>query len=387
MRSRAMTPAETRYAQIEKELLAIVFACQKFDTYIYGRDVVTVESDYKPLESIFKKDLASSPLRLQRMLMQLQCYNLKVTYKKGKEMFLADALSRAYLPDEQPEPHVRALSSTDHRQPLPVSVPRWNQICHASSNDPLCTQLREVIASGWPDKKSKVPQHLQPFFDERSALTIQGPLIFRGQQVLIPSPLRKEMMSTAHATHIGMEGCVRRMREFMYWPRMAAEVRDYVGKCDTCLSHRFSQQKEPILQHEVIDRPWAKIGVDLCDFDGRTLLIGVDYYSNYPEVDSLTPATSRTVITALSKWFSRYGAPEEVVTDNGPQFASREFARFAAEWGFTHTTSSPHYPQSNGKAEKTVGTIKRLFAKCKDTNTTVRRSARLRRPTQRLIAE
>ena len=369
MRSRAMTPAKTRYAQIEKELLAIVFACQKFDTYIYGRDVVTVESDHKPLESIFKKDLASSPLRLQRMLMQLQRYNLKVTYKRGKEMFLADALSRAYLPDEQPEPQVRALSSTDHRQPLPVSVPRWNQICHASSNDPLCTQLREVIASGWPDKKSKVPQHLQPFFDERSALTIQGPLIFRGQQVLIPPPLRKEMMSTAHATHIGMEGCVRRMRECMYWPRMAAEVRDYVGKCDTCLSHRFSQQKESILQHEVIDRPWAKIGVDLCDFDGRTLLIGVDYYSNYPEVDSLAPATSRTVITALSKWFSRYGAPEEVVTDNGPQFASREFACFAAEWGFTHTTSSPYYPQSNGKAEKTVGTIKRLFTKCKETNT------------------
>ena len=241
MRSRAMTPAETRYAQIEKELLAIVYACKKFDTYIYGRDVITVESDHKPLESIFKKDLASSPLRLQRMMMQLQRYNLNVTYKKGKEMYLSDTLSRAHLPDEQPEAKVMALSDTDHRAVLPVSAPRWTQISHASSNDPLCVQLRETISKGWPEKRSQLPLHLQPFFGERSALTVQGPLIFRGQQVYIPALLRKEMLSTVHSTHIGMEGCIRRMRECMYWPGMSSEVKDYVSKCDVCLSNRNTE--------------------------------------------------------------------------------------------------------------------------------------------------
>ena len=81
--SRALTQTETRYAQIEKELLAIVFACEKFDVYIFGRDVVHVETDHKPLE----KSLCDAPARLQRMLLRLQRYNLEVKYKKGSLMF------------------------------------------------------------------------------------------------------------------------------------------------------------------------------------------------------------------------------------------------------------------------------------------------------------
>ena len=95
--SSAMTEAEI---QIEKELLAIVFACNRFDIYIYGRDRVKVESDHQPLEAIMKKPLNDAPKRLQRMLLQLQKYSLDVTYKKGKLMYLTDTLSRAYLPDE-----------------------------------------------------------------------------------------------------------------------------------------------------------------------------------------------------------------------------------------------------------------------------------------------
>ena len=67
--SRALTQAESRYAQIEKELLSVVFACERFDTYLYGRDVVHVKTDHQPHEAIFKKDLGSAPKRLQRMLL------------------------------------------------------------------------------------------------------------------------------------------------------------------------------------------------------------------------------------------------------------------------------------------------------------------------------
>ena len=97
--SRALTSAETRYAQIEKELLAIVFACERFNAYLYGRDEVTVETDHKPLVSIVLKLLNLAPQRLQRMLLRLQKYNLVLKYKKGKDMFLADTLSRAFLPE------------------------------------------------------------------------------------------------------------------------------------------------------------------------------------------------------------------------------------------------------------------------------------------------
>ena len=95
--SRSLTPTEQQYAQIEKDMLAIRFGTQKFEQYIYGR-TTNVETDHKPLESILKKSILSAPKRLQRMMLRLQKYDLKVTYKKGAHMYLADTLSRAYLP-------------------------------------------------------------------------------------------------------------------------------------------------------------------------------------------------------------------------------------------------------------------------------------------------
>ena len=94
--SRALTATEKNYAQIEKALLAIVHACERFDQYLFDREV-TVETDHKPLEAILKKSLLTAPKRLQRMMMRLQNYQLKVVYKKGQEMYIADTLSRAYL--------------------------------------------------------------------------------------------------------------------------------------------------------------------------------------------------------------------------------------------------------------------------------------------------
>lgn len=93
--SRALTPAEQQYAQIEKELLAVVFGMERFNQYTYGRKVL-VESDHKPLEIIHKKPLISAPKRLQRMFLRLQKYEIEIMYKPGKEMYVADALSRAH---------------------------------------------------------------------------------------------------------------------------------------------------------------------------------------------------------------------------------------------------------------------------------------------------
>lgn len=92
--SRTLTETERRYAQIEKELLAVVFACQKFYDYIYGKPVL-VETDHQPLVSILNKPLHTAPARLQRMILKLHKFNLTLTYKRGKQLYLADTLSRA----------------------------------------------------------------------------------------------------------------------------------------------------------------------------------------------------------------------------------------------------------------------------------------------------
>lgn len=135
-------------------------------------------------------------------------------------------------------------------------------------------------------------------------------------------------------------------------------MKDFVGQCDVCLTQRDSQVQGPLLQHEVPPRPLAKVAADICFHSGRTLLVVVDYFSNFIEVDSLSSEISKSAIRSLMATFSRFGVPDSLVTDNGLCFASSEFAKFVDQWNFQHITSSPRYPQSNGKAENAVRTVK-----------------------------
>ena len=343
-----------------------MFACNRFDPYIYGREVLHVETDHKPLESIVLKPLNSAPTRLQRMLLKLQRYSLNVKYKRGGKMFLADTLSRAYLPDISACEFSRRLEDVDHTISLAIDDERLQQIKQWSTDDPGLQVLRETIQRGWPERKSDIPERVRAYFDIRDELTVQDQLVFKGQRLIIPAAMRKEMMAVTHATHIGMEGCIRRARESMYWPRMTTELKEYIAKCDICLAHRATQSKEPLLQHEFVARPWSKISADLCELPGRILLVVSDYYSNFIEVERVHKLTTSGVTKAILPMLARYGIPDVMVSDNGPQFDSAEFATFAKTWGFKHDTSSPRYAQSNGKVENAVKTIKRLFTKCRE---------------------
>jgi transposase InsO family protein len=100
------------------------------------------------------------------------------------------------------------------------------------------------------------------------------------------------------------------------------------------------------------------------EYRSEGYLLTVDYFSKFPEVCILPTQSSRSVITALKSSFSRFGIPGDVISDNGPQYTSREFSHFARTWGFHHTTSSPGYPQSNGQVERAIQSVKDLFRKC-----------------------
>ena len=164
--SRALTKAETRYAQIEKELLAVVFAFSRFHQYVYGT-AVTVESDHKPLEAIVKKQQSAAPPRLQRMLLQLQKYTFTLVYRPGKEMLLADTLSRAYLDDEPAsedlnEDLICAVNQVLNY--LPVSDTKLNMIRQATASDPIMLKLQDTLRCGWPDNRSQIPNVLRPYW-------------------------------------------------------------------------------------------------------------------------------------------------------------------------------------------------------------------------------
>ncbi|XP_063441937.1 uncharacterized protein K02A2.6-like [Mytilus trossulus] len=363
--SRALTDTETRYAQIEKELLSVIFGLEKFHSYTYGR-TVNVISDHKPLESIMKKPLHVAPKRLQRMLLRLQKYDKILQYRPGKEMYLADTLSRAYLKETSDSSNTTdEIESINMIDELPISEERISELQEHTRKDQQMQELKEVIQEGWPSNKWNVPSNVSIYFDIRDELTLQNGLLFKGERVIIPKSLRTVMIKKIHSSHIGIEGCLRRARESLYWPGMNAEVKDYIQRCETCRTFERKQQKETLISHEIPSRPWSKVGIDLMTFQSKNYLVTIDYYSNYWEVDYLEDTLALTVIRKLRAQFARHGIPDVCFTDNGPQFDCGEFRKFSRLWEFKHDTSSPLYAQSNGKVEQTVQTVKRLMKKSK----------------------
>ena len=369
--SRALTDAERRYAQIEKELLAIVFACEKFHFYVYGRDVL-VQSDHRPLEAIFRKPLHQTTPRLQRMLLRLLRYRLTVEYTPGKHMYVADTLSRAYLPADISADEREIAEDIDvlvHSllSDYPASLKKMDQLREETAQDAELSQLIRYLRDGF-GTSAELPhsiQHYKKFADEMYEL---DGLLFVHGKLVIPSSMQPYILSLIHEGHLGMEKCKTMARRTMYWPNMSRDIENVVAKCSICNSFRRQQVAEPLLPHPVPERPWQKVGVDIFTYQRKDYLLVVDYYSKYPEIALLSDKTAPTVVLQLKEIFARHGIPEEMTSDNMP-FSSRKMSEFAKEWKISQSTSSPHYAQSNGQAERAIQTVKNILRKANEADT------------------
>lgn len=362
--SSALTTTQKNYSQIEKETLAIVFGCKKFHQYIYGRKV-TVESDHKPLSSIHKKSMHEMPARLQRFFLELQKYDIEIVYKPGKEMFLADTLSRAYL-EETNENLVEEIlvNEVDLLSYLAVSPQKYKDIQKATASDPELMTLKNTVQKGWPDKRSECPENIKLYWNYRDEIATLDGLLFKGLKLIIPEVLRKEMLDRVHETHLGTVKSKARAREVMFWPSINKEIEDKVSSCAICAKINMKlPPKEPLMNHETPDRPWARVAADIFEYKNENYLVTVCYYSKWPHLQKLNNMTSKCVIACLKAQIGLYGYFDELVTDNGSNFTSYEFKNFVKEYGFVHTTSSPHFASSNGQAERTVQTVKNILKK------------------------
>ena len=162
--SKSLMDAETMYANIEQELLAIVFACQRFSTYLLGRSFI-VESDHKPLEMIAMKNLANVPPRLQRMLLELQRYNVTIKYRPGKEMQLADALSRCPARASQ---EIKLDMRVDY---IAFTKPWIEKLKDSTQRDPILATVYQLTQQGWLHQRRHVPRLARRYWDFRDELS------------------------------------------------------------------------------------------------------------------------------------------------------------------------------------------------------------------------
>jgi hypothetical protein len=360
--SRSMTNAEKNYAQIEKELLGIVFATQKFHEFVYGVSVI-METDHKPLIAMKEKPICDLGPRLQRLMLKLRKYDLNFQYTPGRKLVLADALSRAYQKntentdndlEEEINLHVHYV-----RTCIPISSEMWCKIAEATEKDETLSQVKRCILTGWSNRRNKPA----PYRDFTEDLTIVEGVILKRQRAVIPPSMRKDMLDRIHEGHLGSGKCKHRARRAVYWPNMNKEIETLVGNCTACLTFQKKQQKEPLQQQAKPHKPWHTVGADLFALRGKNYLLVIDYDSNFPEVEELEQVDATCVILNMRKIFSRQGIPQVVYTDNGPQFDCQEFREFSQLYEFRHKTSSPNYPRSNGKAEGGVRIVKNIFKK------------------------
>ena len=365
--SKTLTRTEQRYAQIEKEALALVYGVQKFDQFLQGR-TFTLLTDHKPLLTIFgsKKGIpTTSANRLQRWALRLMGYSYTSEYRSTHNFGQADGLSRLPIgPDklfdnnDVIESRVISLIQEEFQQELPL---RAAQIAQETRKDSILHQVYAYVLSGWP---SNVSENIQPFFRIRNELSTAHDCLIWGIRTIIPFRFRNKLLNHLHSTHAGMSRMKANARRYFWWPALDKDIENLAAQCQTCPENSNQPPKAPLSQWPVPETPWKRIHID---YMGRFLnhyyLIVVDAYSKWLEVIVMNTITSTNTIDALLSLFTRYGLCEEIVSDNGTQFTSDEFNDFCARHGIRHIRTAPGQPQSNGQAERYVETVKSALTK------------------------
>ena len=362
--SRALSDVERRYAQIEKEALAITWACERLSDLLIGK-TFHLKTDHKPLIPLLStKDLDTLPPRIQRFRMRLMRFHHTIEHIPGKLLVSVDALSRAPVTGDSSDAELHEVSQAfvDHiMSSLPATNQQLGNIAAHQQDDDICQLLIQYCRNGWPDK-STIKGPLKLYWPVAAELTVQNGLLMRGCRIVIPASQRMEILEKLHTGHLGIVRCRQRANQSVWWPGIGRQLQELVDNCTVCRQHSRNRA-EPMISTELPSLLWQKVATDLLDLQNRMYLLVVDYYSRYVELAKLTSTTSPTIIQHLKSIFARHGVPESVVSDNGPQYSSNAFATFAEEYGFTHITSSPRYAQANGLAERTVQTVKSLLKK------------------------
>lgn len=368
--SRLLSETERRYAQIEREALALAWAADKFAQYITGINFL-FQTDHRPLIQVLQtKPVDELTPRLQRLRIRLMRYNYRIFYSPGKEMSISDALSRNFsegatkpINDElaaETEAHVRLLVES-----LPVKIYFLEEIKSEQSKDPVLNKLKQFSEEGWPNK-NKICDNIMPYYQYRSEISFSEGLLLKNSRIIIPPSLQLRCLKFIHDGHLGIVKCRQRAKTSVWWLGLSNQIENLVRNCPQCVENR-TNFKEPMIKDKFPERPWQKIALDLFKTGNNWFLIVTDYYSRFFEIFKLSKMSESVIIEKVKELFARYGISEIVRSDNGPQFQS-EFKKFAREYDFLHITSSPYFAQSNGCVEAAVKVAKNLLKKNENIN-------------------
>ena len=368
--SRTLSKAEKNYQNLERECMAAVWGMEKFHYFLYGRHFV-LQTDQKPLRSIFKKHMTDVTPSMQRLCIRTWNYDFTPEYLKGKSDVISDALSRVnpqqldnsdVSDDLEKEMLAVNILSTSTLQQAEIE-----ELQKATSEDTELQCLKTVISTGWPSTRSSCSDVLKNYWNYRDELWIENGILMKNQKVVIPNVLRGKYLEKIHCGHQGINSCLQRAREYIFWNGYMNDIKETVEKCGLCQENASSTGIQYRYVSDIPPHAGHTLGTDLFYFRRVDYLVDylvlVDYLSKFPVVRKLPNSTTEAVKKELHAIFLEFGIPFVLRSDNGPCYASEDFKAFLQKSRVVHYTSSPHYPQLNGLAEATVKLSKRLIEK------------------------
>ena len=357
--SKSLSEAETRYSNIERELLGVVWAVQHFNHYTFANKVHII-SDHKPLQPLFNgKMLVTCSPRTARLLLKIIDKDIKFYYQNGPTMHVSDALSR--LSD-----HNTKRGNTEEVKGLNIQICEIspvqsnltiNQIQAETAKDPDMQQLIRYIIEGWPAKQQDVIQQLQSYHTFKEEMSVTDGLVFKGERIIIPNTLKTKALQAIHRSHMGIQKTLDRSKGCFYWSGISKDITHVCETCEECLKYANRQQKEPRGQVRDVSEAWESLATDIFEFKGKYYLIVSCRFSGYIVVRQISNHSTQETINHFQSIFAELGIPRHLHCDRGSNYTSIEFQRFMQGLNVQLSFSSSEHHSSN-YAERSVQVVK-----------------------------
>lgn len=342
--NKTLTDCERRYCQTEKEALALVWAIEHFNMFLYGKEFDLV-TDHKPLEAIFGPK-AKPCARIERWVLRLQSYKFNIRYSPGKNN-IADPLSRLCKLSTNPLQVGVDFVQNVIEQVRPTAIPLQDIMAHSRQDAEIQAVKNGLYSNQWND----LTKGYKIFQDE---LCFYQDILLRGTKIVMPQKLRDPTLRIAHEGHPGICAMKTRLRTKVWWPKCDRDAENFCKACKSCVLVSTPNPPNPMKRRELPSEPWVDTAVDLMGPlpSNDYIFVIVDYYSRYKEVKVCRTITSSEIINQLKDIFSRLGNPVSITADNGRQFTSEDFKLFCSERNIKLYNTIPYRPQQNGEVER-----------------------------------
>ena len=366
--SRALTPVEMRYSQVEREALAVVWACEKLKIYLIGREFDLIV-DNKAIQLIFGNPKAKTCARLERWALRLIPFSFRIRHEPGSTN-IADYLSRNSAFDliqqsseKSSENYVEDYINMIIDQHLPPSI-RLDAIIQTSREDPILQAVRHMIIHN----ERPLDSSLQPYYNIRQDLSINSDgVILYQNRVIIPASLQREIVNIGHEAHQSAEKTKQLLNQFVWFPGINRLVDTVVRSCRVCAINSEKKQLEPLKPSQLPPGAWQHLATDFHGplSDGQYFMVILDEYSRFPIVKLIRSTAATHVIPVLAETFNLFGKPSQLKTDNGPPFQSHDFQQYLRQMDISHLKITPYWPRANGIIERFMRNLNKVLRNSK----------------------